>query len=266
MKQKITKRGLFAIAAKTIDEKRPEVIALMQRYGMAVNLGDSNDKVDAAFMALLRKSRGFRKDFAALSVESAQKIQKEYSNATGMFNASGHLSMGGDDNNYMNLFGFGKKKKSTSKPTYEGKTTTVPTKEDSSSTTTTKTPFYPTPSGSAPTSSGSTTTTSTGSEGEGSAETKQPTKFGEWIKGVFTPDTTQNIINTGLGIWAYQKTGGAGITPIQQGRYDYNPTAGNTTGGGNNGGDGGLGVGAIVGISLVGLALVGGVIYAVTKK
>lgn len=222
MKQNITKRGLFAVAAKTIDEKRPEVVALMQRYGVDVSMNDDNSRIDAAFLALIRTSRGFRKDFANLAVEPAQTIQGEYGNASGHLNISGR--------------GIG------------------------SSTTTTTTPTNLQPTGGV-------------TIQNRNVENKVPKdrgKFGSWVSGVFDKDTMQNIINTGLGIWAYQKTGGTGVgstTPIDQGRQDY--TGGNTgggTGSGNEDKPKGLGVGAIIGISLVGLALVGGVIYAVTKK
>lgn len=218
MKQNITKRGLFAVAAKTIDEKRPEVVALMQRYGVNVSKNDDDSKIDAAFLALIRTSRGFRKDFATLAVEPAQTIQSQYGNA------SGHLSISGR--------GIG----------------------SSTTTTTTPTPLEPT---------GGVTIENRNVENR---VPKEKGRFGSWVGGVFDKDTMQNIINTGLGIWAYQKTGGAGVggmTPIDQGRQDY---SGNTGGTGNEEKPKGLGVGAIIGISLVGIALVGGVIYAVTKK
>lgn len=64
MKNKITKRGVFAVSAKTIDERKPEVVALMQRYGMNVNVNDSKEKIDMAFLSLLPRSRSFRQDFA----------------------------------------------------------------------------------------------------------------------------------------------------------------------------------------------------------
>ncbi len=80
MKQNITKKGLFVVSAKTIDEKRPQVVALMQRYGMNVKESDGKKKIDMAFLSLLPKSKGFRKDFAKLATPVAEKIHKEYSN------------------------------------------------------------------------------------------------------------------------------------------------------------------------------------------
>ena len=171
MKQKITKRGLFAITAKTIDEKRPQVVALMQRYGMNVNANDSNEKIDATFLALIRTSRGFRKDFSKLAVGSAKKIQEKYSNMSGYLNETG---------------------KST--------TTTIQGRGISSGSSTTSSTLQPV--GQIDTTRKTTTTTTTNI-------TKEKGKFGAWVGDVFDKDTMQNIINTGLGIWSYQKTGGA---------------------------------------------------------
>lgn len=228
MKQNITKRGLFAVAAKTIDEKKPEVVALMQTYGVDVSADDELSRIDAAFLALIRTSRGFRKDFANLATSAAEEIQQEYSGLSGYHSLSGSTT--------------------TSASTLQGRGLS----------TTTTNPLQPT---------GGVTIQNRNPENKVSSGKG---KFGSWVSGVFDKDTMQNIINTGLGIWAYQKTGGAGVggmTPIDQGRQDYTGGGtGGTTGGGGEKPPKGLSVGAIVGISLVGLALVGGVIYAVTKK
>jgi hypothetical protein len=219
MKQNITKKGLFTIAAKTIDEKRPEVVALMQRYGMDVTINDSSEKIDAAFLALIRTSRGFRKEFSAVSVPVAEQIKKEYSNMSGHLNVTGVAGRG------------------------------------IGSSTTTEDAFKP-----------------TGTIVTRNRPAKVPTDmkrsgFGQWVSGVFDKDTMQNIINTGLGIWAYQKTGGGvvgqtGGSVLDDARDDYDKDKDKD----NDRNDDGLGLGAIIGISLVGIALVGGVIYAVTKK
>jgi hypothetical protein len=95
MKNKITKRGLFAVSAKTIDERKPEVVALMKRYGMNVNENDSKDKIDMAFLSLLPRSRSFRQDFAQLATPVAEKIHSKYKNYVG------------DD--FFNIFGLEKK-------------------------------------------------------------------------------------------------------------------------------------------------------------
>jgi hypothetical protein len=98
-------------------------------------------------------------------------------------------------------------------------------------------------------------------------DSKAKSGFGSWISDVFDKDTTQNIINTGLGIYAYQKTGGTqGTNPLQQGRTDVQQNVGTGSGSGNDTTSGGLGTGGIVAISLGAIALVGFGIYYATKK
>lgn len=223
MKQNITKKGLFVIAAKTIDKKKPEVVALMQRYGMNVTTKDSNDKIDATFLALIRTSRGFRKDFSKLAVPVAEEIKNEYSSMSGHMNVTGVTGRG------------------------IGSSTTTTTESDLLK-----------PVG----------TITTRNEPAKIPTDAKKSGFGQWVSGVFDKDTMQNIINTGLGIWSYQKTGGSvapstGGSVLDNARYEYDR-------GGNDDKDSdkdkGLGLGAIIGLSLLGIGLVGGVIYAVTKK
>lgn len=225
MKQKITKQGLFTIAAKTIDEKRPQVVALMQRYGMNVSVNDSNEKIDATFLALIRTSRGFRKDFSRLAVSSAKDLQEQYTNMSGYLNETG-----------------------SEKEKIKGRGLQVqPTKTDEGPAPGTIKIQTPTPTY--------------------TPKTKEKGKFGSWVGEVFDKDTMQNIINTGLGIWAYQKTGGGistgGANPIDQGRNEYKD--GGQGGDSDKDKDKGLGVGAIVGIVLVGVSLIGIVIYSISK-
>ena len=236
MKNKITKRGLFAVSAKTIDERKPEVVALMKRYGMNVNENDSKDKIDMAFLSLLPRSRSFRQDFAQLATPVAEKIHSKYKNYVG------------DD--FFNIFGlekiFGGKKDNSA---YD--IMAIPSKGISTSSTFSK----------------QVGKVMTGNTGVANPKTKSA--FGSWISDVFDKDTTQNIINTGLGIYAYQKTGGTqGSNPLQQARTDVQTGAGAGTGSGsgNDNTSGGLGTGGIVAISLGAIALVGFGIYYATKK
>ena len=236
MKNKITKRGLFAVSAKTIDERKPEVVALMKRYGMNVNENDSKDKIDMAFLSLLPRSRSFRQDFAQLATPVAEKIHSKYKNYVG------------DD--FFNIFGlekiFGGKKDNSA---YD--IMAIPSKGISTSSTASE-------------QLGKVMTGNTGV-----ANPKAKSGFGSWISDVFDKDTTQNIINTGLGIYAYQKTGGTqGSNPLQQARTDVQTIAGAGTGSGsgNDNTSGGLGTGGIVAISLGAIALVGFGIYYATKK
>lgn len=228
MKHKITQRGVFAVSAKTIDEKKPEVVALMQRYGMNVSVNDSKGKIDMAFLSLLPRSRGFRKDFAALATPVAESMQKEY--------------------------------KAESCDCYENASSNPPTDilniPSKGIGTSSNTSF----SVNSPSNTGIAATAKTKS-------TKTKSGLGSWLTDVFDKDTTQNIINTGLGIYAYQKTGGkvdAGANPLNQGRAD---AQGQTPSGENDPkGSTGLGTGGILAISLGALALVGFGIYYATKK
>lgn len=218
MKHKITQRGVFAVSAKTIDERKPEVVALMQRYGMNVNVNDSKDKIDMAFLSLLPRSRGFRKDFAALATPVAESMQKEYKNACGDCYANASSDPMKDIMN-------------------------IPSKGIGTSSTATA-PVAPAKS----------------------KKAFSDTGFGSWLSGVFDKDTTQNIINTGLGIYAYQKTGGTqGANPLNQGRSDVQGQT-PTPPAGEQGSSTGLGTGGIVAIALGALALVGFGIYYATKK
>jgi hypothetical protein len=225
MKNKITKRGVFAVSAKTIDERKPEVVALMQRYGMNVNVNDSKEKIDMAFLSLLPRSRSFRQDFAQLATPVAEKIHSKYKNYVG------------DD--FFNIFGLEKKNPMAD-------VMNIPSKGIGT---------MPAPIGGGV------------AGGVLAKDSKAKSGFGSWLSDVFDKDTTQNIINTGLGIYAYQKTGGTQGTPnpLQQGRSDVAQGNAGTTGG-NEPSKGGLGTGGIVAISLGAIALVGFGIYYATKK
>lgn len=230
MKHKITKRGVFAVSAKTIDERKPEVVALMQRYGMNVNVSDSKEKIDMAFLSLLPRSRAFRNDFAKLATPVAEKMQSAYKN------------YGGED--FFNIFGLQKKN-----PVDD--VMNIPSKGIGTSS---NVPQVPQPIGGGV------------AGGLSGGRTKAKSGLGSWLTDVFDKDTTQNIINTGLGIYAYQKTGGTQgqPNPLNQGRADVQgqtPPSQNQPSGST-----GLGTGGIVAISLGALALVGFGIYYATKK
>jgi hypothetical protein len=133
MKQPISKSGVYAAANRTIKTRKPEVVALMQKYGMAVSENDSDSKIDKAFFALLPRSRGFRNDFSTLASEVA----------SGM--TVGELSMTG----YLNQ------------------------------------------------------------DGTGSKTTKTAKDFNETQVGqILSNESIKNLLNTGLSVWAYKRTGG----------------------------------------------------------
>ena len=240
MKNKITKRGLFAISAKTIDERKPEVVALMQRYGMNVNVNDSKEKIDMAFLSLLPRSRSFRQDFAQLATPVAENVHSRAAKRLGDLAKANYKNYVGDD--FFNIFGLEKKN-----PVDD--IMKIPSKGIGTSSNVSQ-------------QVGKAMTDNTGVAGGAKAKSG----FGSWLTEVFDKDTTQNIINTGLGIYAYQKTGGTqgAPNPLQQGRADVQgqtPPSQNLPSGST-----GLGTGGIVAISLGALALVGFGIYFATKK
>lgn len=222
MKQNITKKGLFVVSAKTIDEKRPEVVALMQRYGMNVKESDDKKKIDMAFLSLLPKSKGFRKDFAKLATPVAKKIHQEYSNMGGYHGFVTELPSGK-----------GLETKEPTKMTLGGLPTIEPPAGVTSSSTT----------------------------------VKQRSGFGQWLSDTFDAATTQNIINTGLGVWSYQKTGqttSGGRSILDAARDEMRITP--PTDGGGQGARSGLTTTGIVLISVAAIGLIGFAIYKTMKK
>lgn len=89
MKQPISKSGVYAAANRTIQTRKPEVVALMQKYGMAVSATDSDSKIDKAFFALLPRSRGFRNDFSTLATDVASGMAVGELSMTGYLNQDG---------------------------------------------------------------------------------------------------------------------------------------------------------------------------------
>jgi hypothetical protein len=86
--------------------------------------------------------------------------------------------------------------------------------------------------------------------------------FWSYLGQVFTPDTTRDIINTGLNIWSVKQTGQNAATTqnnLDQARFDLQESGGTTA-------TQGMGVGTIILISVGALALIGGIIYFVRKK
>lgn len=93
-------------------------------------------------------------------------------------------------------------------------------------------------------------------------ETEKKGGFWSYLGQVFTPDTTRDIINTGLNIWSVKQTGQNAATTqnnLDQARFDLQDGGGTTA-------TQGMGVGSIILISVGALALIGGIIYFVRKK
>ena len=93
-------------------------------------------------------------------------------------------------------------------------------------------------------------------------ETEKKGGFWSYLGQVFTPDTTRDIINTGLNIWSVKQTGQNAATTqnnLDQARFDLQDGGGTTA-------TQGMGVGSIILISVGALALIGGIIYFVRKN
>jgi hypothetical protein len=218
MKRKISKKSIAIISEKTIKAKKPEVVALLKKYGMDVNVSDSDDKINKAFISLVPRSRGFRNDFSVLATDIAKNMN------------AGELAMSGND--YMSLTG-------------RGITTTS---EDLLK-----------PTGGVNVRGTSSTTTNT-------QKSFDETRVGQ----ILSNDSIKNLINTGLGVWAYKKTGGT----VGQDSLLNSATVGGgvptPVGGGSDQKSEdkkeGMGVGTIVLISVGALALIGGLLVIVNKS
>jgi len=64
---------IYAVSAMTIDNNTEGVKTLINKYGVILPPNASRSDVDKAFAALLRKSKSFRSDFAALAADESQK-------------------------------------------------------------------------------------------------------------------------------------------------------------------------------------------------
>lgn len=220
MKQAINKDGVYAIACKTIDTKKGQVVELMQRYGMNVSAKDDDAKIMAAFSSLVPRSRAFRNDFSVLATDVAKNMTTEEACMSGEYSC------------------------------IDGKGIATTTSSNL------------TPTGGV-TVRGTSATTST------APKTFDQTRVGQ----ILSNDSIKNLINTGLGVWAYKKTGGT------MGSQD-NILNSATVGGGATsapapvGGGSeqkpteegkGMGIGMIAVIAVVGVALMGAVIYMTNK-
>lgn len=64
---------IYAVSAMTIDNNTEGVKTLITKYGVILPKNASRSDIDKAFSALLRKSKSFRADFAALAANESQK-------------------------------------------------------------------------------------------------------------------------------------------------------------------------------------------------
>lgn len=219
MKQAINKEGVYAIACKTIDTKKGEVVELMQRYGMNVSIKDDDAKIMAAFSSLVPRSRAFRNDFSVLATDVAKNMTTE------------EACMSGE---YSYIEGRGIATTTTSNLTPTGG---VNVRGTSAKTSTTPKSF-------------------------------DQTKVGQ----ILSNDAIKNLINTGLGVWAYNKTGGTMGSQdniLNSATVGGSPSLPAPVGGGSDqkpdDKEKGMGIGTIAVIAITGVALMGLVIYMTNK-
>jgi hypothetical protein len=219
MKNVIPKKGVYAVATRTIETRKPETVALMQKYGMNVSQADSNSKIDKAFFALLPRSRGFRNDFSTLASEVAANMRVSELSMDGYAN-----STGGND------------------PVKSAADKILKANEKASS---------------------------------------GPKAFEDTTVGkLMSNDAIKNLLNTGLSVWAYKKTGG-GVGSYQDSLLDSaNVNSGSGSGSGSNqsgsgrSGSGddnkpdkkGLDIGLVVVVAIAALAGAGFVIFKAVKN
>jgi hypothetical protein len=69
----LTPNEIYAVTAMTIDNNTEGVKSLITKYGVILPSNATRSDIDKAFAALLRKSKSFRNDFAALAADESQK-------------------------------------------------------------------------------------------------------------------------------------------------------------------------------------------------
>jgi hypothetical protein len=83
MKQ-LTDKEVYLVAVATIDKKKPEVIALINKYGVQLSPMADNKTIDSAFLTLNKTSANFRKEFSELSTQALS-----FTGESGFFQATG---------------------------------------------------------------------------------------------------------------------------------------------------------------------------------
>ncbi len=92
----LTPNELYALTAMTIDNNTEGVKTLITKYGVILPTNASRSDIDKAFAALLRKSKSFRNDFAALAANESDNSE--------------------NFSNFMEFLGLGKKSKLNPQP------------------------------------------------------------------------------------------------------------------------------------------------------
>lgn len=230
-------KSIEAISVLTIDSRRPETIGLIKKHGINLPSNSPTKLVDKAFLSLVKQSDKFREDFSALAHDTSVSF-------TG--SNEGNFFTNFTGKNEGNWF-------SDPKTNFTGKNEGDFFNASASQLSRQAGGATATKIGTTNPASTSTTTTDT---------TEKKGGFSSYLGQVFTPDTTRDIINTGLNIWSVKQTGQNASTTqnnLDQARYDLQDKTDTSA-------SQGMGVGTIILISVGALALIGGIIYFVRKK
>jgi len=73
----LTDKEIYLVAVATIDKKKPEVIALINKYGVELSTNAEDRTIDSAFLTLAKTSNNFRKEFSDLSAQASVSFTGE---------------------------------------------------------------------------------------------------------------------------------------------------------------------------------------------
>jgi len=194
----INQKDIYAVSAYTIDNNPEGTKTLIRKYGVVLPANASKADIDKAFAALLKTSKTFRRDFAALAQESISK-----------------------NNNFLGFLNFVQQGNGTSlNKVYNGFVSQGKGKSLNDI-------FIGASAGAE---------VGTASDPEKSKDDKD--KKGVSWSDYLDPDTVKRVINTGLNVWATREGTTADTTNnINEGRRD-SPSNPNTPDNDGNGGMG----------------------------
>lgn len=83
--KKLTDNEVLMVAVATMDKKKPEVISLINKYGIALPSNADQKSIDSAFISLSKTSDKFRSEFSQLASEATMS----FTGNEGFFQANG---------------------------------------------------------------------------------------------------------------------------------------------------------------------------------
>lgn len=83
--KKLTDNEVLMVAVATMDKKKPEVISLINKYGIALPSNADQKSIDSAFISLSKTSDKFRSEFSQLASEATMS----FTGNEGFFQATG---------------------------------------------------------------------------------------------------------------------------------------------------------------------------------